>query len=133
MKFEIRNSIDSLEVALDTLDSRIEARGGSPRLAFAARLAMEELVTNIIKYGYDDAREHTIRVSFEFGPPASMSIEDDGHAFDPMRDAPEPDLSGAVAERTIGGLGLHMVRTMTSSMEYSRESNRNRLALTFPY
>jgi anti-sigma regulatory factor (Ser/Thr protein kinase) len=61
-----------------------------------------------------------------------MRIEDDGHAFDPVRDAPEPDLSGDAAERPIGGLGLHMVRTMTQSMRYSRERDLNRLAVTFP-
>ncbi len=132
MKLEMINSIDSLEEALDALDAHIEADGGSPRLAFAARLAMEELVTNVIKYGYDDALEHTIRVEFDSGPPASMIVEDDGHAFDPVKDAPEPDLSGDAAQRPIGGLGLHMVRTMTSSMRYSREKERNRLALTFP-
>ena len=128
----MRNSVESLEEALGTLDSRIEAGGGSPQLAFAARLAMEDLVTNVIKYGYDDAVEHSIRVDFDFGPPASMSIEDDGHAFDPVRDAPKPDLSGDAAQRPIGGLGLHMVRTMVSTIEYSRECDRNRLELTFP-
>jgi anti-sigma regulatory factor (Ser/Thr protein kinase) len=132
VKLEMRNNIDSLEEALDALDSWIEEEGGSPRLTFAARLVMEELATNIIKYGYDDALEHTIRIEFDSGPPASMRIEDDGHAFDPVRDAPEPDLSGDAAERPIGGLGLHMVRTMTQSMRYSRERDLNRLAVTFP-
>lgn len=132
MKLELENNLEALEVALDSLEAWIEEAGGSMKLCYAARLAMEELGTNIVKYGFDDAGRHLIRAEFEMGPPAFLSLEDDGHPFDPTHDAPEPDLDLDVDERPIGGLGLHMVRKMTASFEYHRVDERNVVTVTFP-
>jgi anti-sigma regulatory factor (Ser/Thr protein kinase) len=56
-----------------------------------------------------------------------MVIEDDGQPFNPLLDAPAPDLGAATEERPIGGLGLHMVKKMTRSLTYRREGGRNRV------
>ena len=90
---------------------------------------LEELVTNTIKYGYSDDDVHYIRVVVRIGPPATMVIEDDGQPFNPLLDAPAPDLDAVTEERPIGGLGLHMVKTMAKSLAYRREGEINRLDL----
>lgn len=132
MKLDFENRMDALEDALDALESQIETWGGSIKLAYVARLALEELATNVIKYGYDDHNRHLLSVEFDMGPPVSLILEDDGHPFDPVRDAPMPDISLDVAERPVGGLGLHMVKTMSSSFTYRRVGHHNRVTVTFP-
>jgi serine/threonine-protein kinase RsbW len=95
------------------------------KAAYALDLTIEELVSNIIKYGYDDKAEHTIRIEVDLqGQQVILTIEDDGHAFNPVKQA-APDTAQSLAERPIGGLGLHMVREMAEQMEYRREGNRN--------
>ena len=54
---------------------------------------------------------------------------DNGRPFDPLNDAPEPDLDSGVADRAVGGLGVHLVRTMMDEMRYRRDRGRNHLTL----
>jgi sigma-B regulation protein RsbU (phosphoserine phosphatase) len=129
ISLQFGNHARDLELALDELETRIAAF--APALAGVARLVLEEMGTNIIKFGYDDSAPHLVRVRFLPGPPAEMIIEDDGHPFNPLVDAPQPDLQAALPDRLLGGLGIHMVRTMTASQSYQRKEGRNRFAVTF--
>ena len=49
--------------------------------------------------------------------------------FDPLTEAPEPDLTAAVSERRVGGLGVHLTKTLMDEVRYSREAHRNRLSI----
>ena len=59
----------------------------------------------------------------------TIEIVDSGKPFDPLSDAPEPDLDAAVEERRIGGLGVHLVKTLMDQMHYKRENDQNRLTI----
>jgi anti-sigma regulatory factor (Ser/Thr protein kinase) len=61
----------------------------------------------------------------------AAEIEDDGPPFDPTR-APPPVARGGLAERPIGGLGLHLMHRLCKTMEYRRECGMNRLRLVVP-
>ena len=130
--FSFVNQKEALEQAMEESDIFLEEHEASQKLAYYVRLAFEELVTNIIKYGYDDKEPHTIEVMLELAQPAVMTITDDGHPFNPLTDAPKPTLEGEVEDRPIGGLGLHMVQKMGMKLEYSREQDRNILRVVFP-
>ena len=127
LRLDIANHQEGLANALDQLDGFLAAAVPLQTLPYVARLVLEELVTNTIKYGYSDDDVHYIRVVLRIGPPATMVIEDDGQPFNPLLDAPAPDLEAATEERPIGGLGLHMVKTMAKSLAYRREGGINRL------
>ena len=58
-----------------------------------------------------------------------IEISDDGQPFNPLKDAPKPDLEAALEDRPIGGLGIHLVLTMMDEMHYRRENERNHLTL----
>ncbi|MBV5272927.1 MAG: SpoIIE family protein phosphatase, partial [Lamprocystis purpurea] len=132
LQLEIANHQEGLASALKRLDSFLATAASPPTLPYVPRLVLEELVTNIIKYGYPDDDVHGIHVVFRTGPPATMTIEDDGQPFNPLLDAPAPNLDAVTEERPIGGLGLHMVRTITASLNYRREGRINRLSIVFP-
>ena len=83
----------------------------------------------IFKYAYDDSNEHLIDIRIQLvAGTLTLEIADDGHPFDPLQ-APQPDLEASLEERTIGGLGLYMLKEMTDSMDYQRRDNCNVVTL----
>jgi serine/threonine-protein kinase RsbW len=92
-------------------------------------LALEEILANIISYGYSDNREHEIRVNLSVEPgKVRVDVEDDGQPFNPL-EAPEADTTKPLEERTIGGLGIHLVRKLMDGLEYKRQGEKNLLTI----
>ena len=92
-------------------------------------LVLDEVVTNIIDYGYDDADRHEIRVTMTCeGNVLTIEVDDDARAFDPLA-APPPDLDLPLEERPIGGLGIHIVRSVMNDVEYQRRDGHNILTM----
>jgi serine/threonine-protein kinase RsbW len=107
-----------------------EAEGLGPEAVFSMNLALDEVVTNVIRYAHDDdGRQHPIvvRLALEQGV-LTAQVEDDGRAFNPL-EAPPPDTAASIDERPIGGLGIHLVRAVMNSVEYRREDGRNVLTM----
>ena len=135
MSTELRESIPNRLDALSGLAARAEpflaGVGVDPETAHAARLALEEVGTNLLKYAYRDSREHEIRVVLRVEPSrVVLGLEDDGHPFDPGQ-ATGPDLDLPIERRPIGGLGLHLVRQLASGLDYRSSDGWNHLTLHF--
>ena len=118
---------------VERLGRLVEAFGEEQGLAadaiFAVNLALDEVVTNIIRYAHDDGRQHSILVRLALEQDALIAeVEDDGRAFNPL-DAPVPDIGAGIEDRPIGGLGIHLVRSVMSAVEYRREDGRNVLTI----
>ncbi len=119
---------------LQRLGSEIERFGRNHRIpepdVHALSLALDEVVTNTISYGYDDQEAHEIRVHVTLAHGRlSAEVEDDGRSFNPLT-APPPDLTSAVEKRPVGGLGVHLVRSLMEQVDYRRESGKNHLIMT---
>lgn len=129
LTLRIPNSFDALSTAAEETTRFLEENSASSDAVFAANLAIEELVTNIVKYGYDDtdAHEILIRLALE-GDELRIEIIDDGHEFNPF-DQPEPDTTLPAEERPIGGLGIHFVRNMFDHCAYRRADGKNVVTL----
>ena len=96
---------------------------------FKLNVALEELLTNTISYGYDDGRVHQIALSVaRQGNTLVTEISDDARAYDPLQ-APPPDLDSAIEERRIGGLGVHLVKTLMDEVTYVYRDGRNHVTL----
>ena len=120
---------EELERITQSIEAFAEEEEWPPDLLFRINLVIEELVLNIMDYGHDD-NEHEIEIALTSAADAvTINIVDEGHAFDPMTDAPEPDTSGAIENRSIGGLGVHLAKEMMDEMNYRRENGRNHLSL----
>jgi anti-sigma regulatory factor (Ser/Thr protein kinase) len=127
LALEIKNTFESVHSTNETVSRWLAERKAPAEIQYFANLAIEEFVTNSIKYGYEDANEHVIEVSLSLSNgELAMTLTDDGRAFNPLQ-APPPDLHLAVEERPVGGLGIYLVRKMSDRMEYAREGTRNRL------
>ena len=126
----IANELDELQKVNAAIEELAEEENWSPDVTFQIGLAVEELGVNIVNYGHDDDKAHEIKIVIASEDEAiTIEIEDDGHAFNPLSDAPEPDLDAEVEDRTVGGLGIHLVRTMMDEVHYQRQQNKNCLTL----
>ncbi len=99
---------------------------------FVLQLCLEEAVANIIMHGGDgEGAQKQIKVSVaQAAPRLVVALEDDGSPFDPTL-VPVLDLPASLEAAPIGGLGVHLIRSLTADMRYERIAGRNRLALTF--
>ena len=92
-------------------------------------LCLDEVVCNIISYGYPDNAKGEIAVLLSYLPgEITAEIRDDGAPFDPLQ-APPPDLSGTVQTRKVGGIGIYFVKNLMDDVVYRRAGNENRLVL----
>lgn len=128
-ELRIRNRAEDLSMAMETIPRWLESRDAFAGAEYLALLAVEELVTNCIKYAYDDTSEHWIRIGLDLSADAmAVSIQDDGHPFDPWS-LPEPDTSLPIEDRPIGGLGIHLLRNLFDTLDYSRVDGHNLVVL----
>ncbi|MCK0209586.1 ATP-binding protein [Starkeya koreensis] len=127
----LANEIGKLETLAERLEAYVEAEAIPPTPAYRLQLAADEFFNNAVDYGYPDGRagEIALRVR-RAGNVLEAIFSDDGNAFDPFQ-APAPDIAGSLEERRIGGLGVHLVRTLADSVAYRREDGRNVVTLTF--
>jgi anti-sigma regulatory factor (Ser/Thr protein kinase) len=101
----------------------------SPRSLHAVNLALEEIVTNVISYAYDDGARHFIDVRLEMhGEEVIAEVEDDGKPFNPL-EAPPPDLTTPIEDRAAGGLGIFIARSSVSTLAYVRRGGKNVLTM----
>lgn len=115
------------KLSMDFVLERLAKLGISQAITNRVKVCLDELVTNVCTHSC--ATELVVmlkRVNSEL----FICIEDDGEKFDPTA-ATEPDVTKPLEERAIGGLGIHMVRKLTSRFEYERDNNVNRVTLAF--
>jgi serine/threonine-protein kinase RsbW len=92
-------------------------------------LCLNELVTNVIHYAYEDRGEHEIRVALERdGGELRATIEDDGRPFNPL-EKPPPEPAFSLEAAGVGGWGIPIVRGFADDVSYERREGRNRLTI----
>ena len=133
LEVRLGNHYSELPRLIASVEEFLESHDAPVNVAYKAHLALEEMCTNVIKYGYDDKEKHEILIFLSQQPHRlSIRIEDDGHEYNPLATA-APDLDKPLAERPIGGLGIHLVKKSMSAIEYHRENGRNILEMHLDY
>ena len=94
-------------------------------------LALEEAVGNVIMYAYPQGTDGVVDIDAVVdGKCVTCVITDSGKPFDPTTKA-EVDINAGMEDRPIGGLGIHLVRTIMDSVTYERKDGKNILTLTY--
>jgi serine/threonine-protein kinase RsbW len=103
--------------------------GLAPEGMGSFELALEEIFLNIVMHGSRPGTAPRVEVSLEVGTDlVAMTVEDDGPQFDPLTLA-HPDLTASLADRRVGGLGVHLVRNVMDTVRYARIAGRNQLRM----
>ena len=123
-------SFDSLGAIAAFTGAFFAGAGIDPGLRPVIDLALEELFTNIVKYGGASQADVEIAMACIPGGVEVTLIDQDAAAFDVTR-VPDADLSRPIEERAPGGLGLHLVRRMLDSIEYEYLPERRLGRTTF--
>jgi anti-sigma regulatory factor (Ser/Thr protein kinase) len=118
---------------IEALARRVEAflagRAGNPAAVFDLNVAIEEILANVIVHGGPRTGRAPITVTLtQDGRDAVAEIADEGAAHDPFQ-APPPNLAATLEDRPVGGLGVHLVRTLVDAFGYRREAGRNIVTL----
>lgn len=119
-------TLDGLAQLLVQFDQLSPGLRWGDRLAYSARLTIEELVINVVNHSGQSAENGWVAVSVaEMPDSVFVVVEDPGLPFDPTRVA-TPDTTSALGEREPGGLGIMMVQRLSDALRYERAHGINR-------
>lgn len=114
----------------DALKQFIDEHQIGAEVAYALQLAVEEIAVNIWQHGYRGVADQPLTVIYSReADRVSLTFIDQAEPFNPLQDAPTPDLESELEEREIGGLGIHLISQMMDDVHYQRDGNQNRLIL----
>jgi serine/threonine-protein kinase RsbW/sigma-B regulation protein RsbU (phosphoserine phosphatase) len=131
MKRELRltlaNELSELTRVGALARSFLERSGIAEELVYRVDLVLEEVLSNVIRHAYAEAEPREIGLYLGTdGGHVDLQVVDDGREFDPLT-APEVDVHAPLEERTVGGLGIHLLRTFANDVRYRRRNGRNHL------
>jgi serine/threonine-protein kinase RsbW len=131
MRLRIPNRLEDVFVALDRAERTLDGAAIDSGCRADVRLVLEELLVNTVRHGYPDGRDGRIDIHLDIRKDAvCLELRDDAAPFDPLLHEP-PDLPGDIAEREIGGLGLHLARSIATDFAYARDADGNRVVIRF--
>jgi len=129
LKKRFRTDVREFEALNRELAEFLDANAVRPGVAYAVHLAVEEMVLNVMKHAYGGNTDRFVDLALEVNAPdVTVQIEDDGAPFDPRQVLP-PALDVPARERRVGGLGIHLVRSVAESLDYERAGERNRVRI----
>lgn len=121
---------DSLPSALHALERSPVYASLPTALRFVAELILDEMGSNVIKYGGPDCLELRFELDFD-GKVMRISVADDGPPFNPWQEVPAVETATTDFPcLKIGGRGLHMIVQATDSQQYERRHGKNVSTLT---
>jgi sigma-B regulation protein RsbU (phosphoserine phosphatase) len=96
-----------------------------------SQLIAEEVLVNIIEYGYGDGTDNHIEMCIEKkGEHLIMTFEDTAKPFNPLIDITTPNLDADDIDRPIGGLGFFLVEELAERVDYDYHDGKNVLTIT---
>jgi anti-sigma regulatory factor (Ser/Thr protein kinase) len=129
VKVTVKNRIEDLLRVNSIFESFATQHDIGGKLRYHLLVSIEEILTNIIKYGFDEQGVHPIHITFRNDSGAiEMEFEDRGREFNPL-EVGDPDLDTPIEDRQLGGLGIHLVKNMVDVAQYRRVGDRNILLL----
>ncbi|MBL28156.1 MAG: anti-sigma regulatory factor [Rhodospirillaceae bacterium] len=126
----VKNSESDMAELIRAAEDFCLERGVDRDTCYFVELALEELLTNTINYGYQPDTEGNISVDLSIDQGVLMvAIVDDGAPYDPLS-RPPVDIAESVDDRPVGGLGVHLVKATMDDCRYARENGCNRFTFS---
>lgn len=132
----IESRLEELSRLARIIDTRAEERSWPSGWAVNLNVCLDELITNVVSYGYQDLPEgqgtesKEIRIVVtELDDELIVEMEDHGIPYNPFAESPVPDIDASVEDRRIGGLGVYIVKQLTDEASWERRSDVNYIRL----
>ncbi len=121
-------TLDALGPIRAFVDAAASAAGLDHKASYRLRLAVDEIATNVITHGYEEAglRGDLELQAWRNGETLTIILEDDAVPFDPTTLAEPDDLGTPLEERAVGGLGVFLTVHGVDEFRYERVARRNR-------
>ena len=124
------NDVQKVPQLSEFVDSVCELADIDAGTTLKLNLAIEEAVVNVMDYAYPAGTVGTVKIEARCDQGSlDFIISDSGTPFDPTAQK-EADTTLTAEERSIGGLGIHLVRQIMDSINYERVDDMNVLTLT---
>lgn len=124
-------NLDNYDQIMDYVDNKLREFGCPPKEVLKINVACDEIIANITSYSYKD-KTGPMSVSLEKqDKPRAVVITftDSGVPFNPM-EREDPNVNKSAEERSIGGLGIYMVKNTMDKVEYEYKNSSNILKIT---
>ncbi|WP_349744431.1 ATP-binding protein [Roseateles cavernae] len=127
LAYRLVSRLDAIAPLAAAVDKALPDR---PDLALTVNLCLEELITNIIEHGLMGASDRQILIRLSRSEDwLEVLLKDDAPPFDPFVQAPAPELDADVDARAIGGLGVHLVKTLMDDVRAFYDGSGNLIML----
>lgn len=125
----LRNHLSELGRLAEAVSAWCRGNAVSTVAEFHVNLALDEIVSNVIRYGWRDEGEHQLHVRISRQKDElRVEVEDDAMPFNPL-EVPAVDTNQPLEKRPIGGLGIHLVRQIMDGLDYQRIDGKNLLVM----
>ena len=127
----VRAAPEQIDAVMDFVNRQLEALGCPEEARVDLDVAVDELLSNIIRYAYgSETGTVTVRVETQLEPKALiLTFLDQGAPFDPLAEERPDTTSLPARERPMGGLGLYLVRSLVDEITYARRDGQNVLTV----
>ena len=128
-EIRIINDLDEVSRLAEFIEELCSEFNLPDEITMNINLALEEAVANIIMYAYptEEEQEILLKVSLSSGQLIFL-LTDKGFSFDPTQ-VPDADITLPIEERSIGGLGIFLIRSIMNEVSYQRLDGENRLIM----
>lgn len=129
-KIEVKNRVSDIQVAMDNFGKFAQEHQISSHVQAQIKIIFDELLANIISYGFLDKDEHIIDIEIRYnGEKIIVIFSDDGIPFNPFEKT-APDMQVPLNEVELGGLGIHIVKELADDYSYKRSIGKNIVSIT---
>jgi len=124
--FTIEATTTGLTQVLKFIDYELESLNCEIKVQYQIDVAVEEIYVNIVSYAYNGNKGNvTIEISSEVNPKSvTISFTDSGIPYNPL-EKEDPDITLSAEERSIGGLGIYMVKKSMDYVSYDYKDEKN--------
>lgn len=126
----VKATIENIGVVTEFVDEQLEELNCPMRAQTQIDIAIDELFGNIAHYAYHpEIGEATVRVEVEREPlSVIITFMDNGVPYDPLKQS-DPDITLALEDREIGGLGIFLVKNSMDEITYEYKDGHNILRI----
>ncbi|MBQ7545242.1 MAG: SpoIIE family protein phosphatase [Synergistaceae bacterium] len=124
-ELEVEAATERLDEVLNFIDGHLEEWGCPMKTQTQINIAAEELFVNIAHYSGSETARITVAKN---GTDAEITFTDSGTPYNPL-EKPDPDITLSAEERSIGGLGIYIVKKSMDSVSYEHKDGKNVLTI----